>query len=34
MVNDCLAPAIFAGFFLPPRPILPAAGGLAFYLSH
>jgi hypothetical protein len=23
MVNDCLSAAIFAGLFLPPRPILP-----------
>jgi hypothetical protein len=30
MVNDCLSTAIFAGLFLPRRPILPAPGSAIF----
>jgi hypothetical protein len=33
MVNDCLSAAIFAGPFLPARPILPVAGSRHFQLS-
>jgi hypothetical protein len=34
MVNDCLSAAIFAGLFLPVRPILPAHPTRDFELSH
>jgi hypothetical protein len=33
MVNDCLSAAIFAGLFLPLRPILPARRVGTFQLS-
>jgi hypothetical protein len=34
MVNDCLSAAIFAGPFLPLRPILPARPIRHFQISH